>query len=160
MGGHVAQFWPKRIRGTSNGVASKISSLLKTHSEEAASWCTDVASVYDGILYLGMMDTGPRMEEWKDGKSLGPWIYLWAAELITCVCVCSIAAVISDSLWPHGRWPARFLWPWDLPSKNTGVGCHALLQGLFPTQGWNPRLLCLLCCKRILYCWTARETVN
>ena len=30
------------------------------------------------------------------------------------------------------------------PDKNTGVGCHFLLQGLFPTQGWNPRLLCLL----------------
>ena len=29
-------------------------------------------------------------------------------------------------------------------SKNTGVGCHLLLQGIFPTQGSNPRLLCLL----------------
>ena len=26
---------------------------------------------------------------------------------------------------------------WDSPSKNTGVGCHALLQGIFPTQGLN-----------------------
>ena len=34
--------------------------------------------------------------------------------------------------------------PWDSPSKNTGVGCHALLQGIFPTQGLNPRILCLL----------------
>ena len=32
----------------------------------------------------------------------------------------------------------------DSPGKNTGVGCHALLQGLFLTQGLNPRLLCLL----------------
>ena len=30
------------------------------------------------------------------------------------------------------------------PSKNTGVGCHFLLQGIFLTQGSNPRLLCLL----------------
>ena len=30
------------------------------------------------------------------------------------------------------------------PSKNTAVGCHALLQGIFPTQGSNPCLLCLL----------------
>ena len=29
----------------------------------------------------------------------------------------------------------------DFPGKNTGVGCHALLQGIFPTQGWNPCLL-------------------
>ena len=26
----------------------------------------------------------------------------------------------------------------DSPGKKTGVGCHALLQGIFPTQGWNP----------------------
>ena len=32
----------------------------------------------------------------------------------------------------------------DSPGKNTGVGCHALLQGIFLTQGSNPRLLCLL----------------
>ena len=34
--------------------------------------------------------------------------------------------------------------PWDSLGKNTGVGCHALLQGTFPTQGSNQRLLCLL----------------
>ena len=34
--------------------------------------------------------------------------------------------------------PARLLCPWDLPGKNTGVGCHSLLQGIFPTQGLNP----------------------
>ena len=32
----------------------------------------------------------------------------------------------------------------DSPGKNTGVGCHALLQGIFPTQGLNPWPLCLL----------------
>ena len=34
--------------------------------------------------------------------------------------------------------------PWDSPGKDTVVGCHALLQGIFPTLGANPRLLCLL----------------
>ena len=33
---------------------------------------------------------------------------------------------------------------WDSPGKCTGVSCHALLQGIFPTQGSNPYLLCLL----------------
>ena len=37
--------------------------------------------------------------------------------------------------------PARLLCPWDSPGKNTGVGCHALLQGISPTQGSNPSLL-------------------
>ena len=32
------------------------------------------------------------------------------------------------------------LCPWDSPGGNTGVGCHALLQGIVLTQGWNPRL--------------------
>ena len=35
----------------------------------------------------------------------------------------------------------RHLCPWDFPDKNTGVGCHFLLQGIFPTQGLNPHLL-------------------
>ena len=39
----------------------------------------------------------------------------------------------------------------DSPGKNTRVGCHALLQGIFPTQGSNPCLLCLLHCRQILY---------
>ena len=33
---------------------------------------------------------------------------------------------------------------WDSPAKNTGVGCQAHLQGIFPTQGSNPRVICLL----------------
>ena len=37
--------------------------------------------------------------------------------------------------------PPRLLCPWDSPGKNTGVGCHALLQGIFLTQGSNLRLL-------------------
>ena len=36
----------------------------------------------------------------------------------------------------------------DSPGKNTGVGCHALLQGIFPTQGLNPGLPH---CRQILY---------
>ena len=42
-------------------------------------------------------------------------------------------SVMSDSLQPHGLWPTR-LRPWDFPGKNTGVGCHFLLQGIFRTQ--------------------------
>ena len=40
--------------------------------------------------------------------------------------------------------PARLLCPWDFPGKNTQVGCHALLQGIFPTQELNLGLLRLL----------------
>ena len=34
----------------------------------------------------------------------------------------------------------RLLCPWDFPGKNIGVGCHFLLQGIFPSQGSNPGL--------------------
>ena len=39
-----------------------------------------------------------------------------------------ILLVLSDSVQPHRRQPARLCHPWDSPGKNTGVGCHFLLQ--------------------------------
>ena len=45
------------------------------------------------------------------------------------------------TLRPHGLWPARLLSSWHFPGKNTGVGCHSLLQGIVLTQGSNPHLL-------------------
>ena len=39
---------------------------------------------------------------------------------------------------PRTDEPARLLCPWDFPGKNTGVGHHFLLQGIFPTQALNP----------------------
>ena len=36
---------------------------------------------------------------------------------------------------------SQLLCPWDFPDKDTGVGCHSLLQGIFPTQGSSPYLL-------------------
>ena len=60
------------------------------------------------------------------------------------MCGRQVTAVISDSFLPYGPKPTRLLCLWDPPGKNTGVSCHALLQGIFPTQGSNPSLLCLL----------------
>ena len=54
---------------------------------------------------------------------------------------------MSYSLRPYGLWPTKLLCPWDPPDKNTGVGCHILLQGIFPTQGSKPHLLCLRHCQ-------------
>ena len=44
--------------------------------------------------------------------------------------------------------PIRLLHPWDSPGKNTGMGCHLLLQGIFPAQGSKPGLLH---CSQSLY---------
>ena len=64
--------------------------------------------------------------------------------LFSCVMLSQAASVVSDSLQCYGLQPSRFLCPWDFPGKNTEVGCHFLLQGIFPTRGLNPHLLCLL----------------
>jgi len=52
-------------------------------------------------------------------------------------------SVVSDSFPPGGLYS-----PWDSPGQNTGVCSCFLLQGIFPTQGLNPGLLCYRC---ILY---------
>ena len=41
----------------------------------------------------------------------------------------------------HGQKTSRLLCPWDFPGKKAGVGCHALLQVIFPTQGSNWHLM-------------------
>ena len=63
-------------------------------------------------------------------------------------CVYVSRSVMSDFLRPHGLQPTRLLCPWSSPGKNTGVGGHSLLHGIFPTQGSN---LGLPHCKWILY---------
>ena len=69
--------------------------------------------------------------------------------------VCVSRSVVSDSLRPHGLQPARLLCPWDSSGKITGIGCHTLLQGIFPTQGSNPAFPH---CRRILYRLSPQES--
>ena len=57
---------------------------------------------------------------------------------------------------PHRWQPTRLPCPWDSPGKNTGVGCHSLLQRIILTQGSN----CASYIGRwILYCWATREAL-
>ena len=53
------------------------------------------------------------------GKSMGP---------CCCCCCCQVASVVSGSVRPHRRQPTRLPRPWDSLGKNSGVGCHFLLQ--------------------------------
>ena len=43
-------------------------------------------------------------------------------------CCCKVTSVVSNSVRPHRGQPTRLRHPWDSPGKNTGVGCHFLLQ--------------------------------
>ena len=54
--------------------------------------------------------------------------------------VCQVTSVVSDSLRRYGLLPIRLLCQRAFSGKNTRVGCHALLQGIVPTQGSNPCL--------------------
>ena len=74
-------------------------------------------------------------------KWVGPFLSFWGK--------CVSHSVVSNSAtpWTIGFY-SRLLCPWNSPDKNTGVGCHALFQGIFPTQGSN---LGLLHCRQILY---------
>ena len=101
-----------------------LKSLLQHHGSK-----TSILGTLYGLLY------GPSL--WFSS----PWTvwkaYSWVT-LFNVLCQCS---VMSDSLQPHGQWPATVLCPWNFPGRNTGVGCHFLLQGIFPTQGLNLHLL-------------------
>ena len=57
---------------------------------------------------------------------------------------CSVAKSCPAVCDPMDLQPTRLLCPWVSPDKNTGVGCHFLLQGIVPAQGSNPSLPCLL----------------
>ena len=69
------------------------------------------------------------------------YIYIYV-HVCVCMCMCCVlsCSFMSDSLWSHELQATGLLCPWDFPGKNSGVGCHALLQGIFLTQGSNPHL--------------------
>ena len=80
-----------------------------------------------------------QIEDTSNSYSLRTFIYLflttfpfnltWSSHhvIITCCCCC-VTSVVSDSVRPYRRQPTRLPRPWDSPGKNTGVGCHVLLQ--------------------------------
>ena len=61
-------------------------------------------------------------------------------------------SVASDSLCLHGLYSS-----WNSPGQNIGVGSLSLLQGIVPTQGWNPGLPH---CRQILYLLSHKESLS
>ena len=82
--------------------------------------------------------------------------YYIMLEICKCDCAmlsCLVCVQLFATPWTVARQGWDFLCLWDFPGKNTGVGCHALLQGIFPTQGLNPSLPH---CRQILNCLSHR----
>ena len=118
--------------------------------------------------------TVQRSNAWKDGKpatnTLPPWkpcnlietdihkgsfcampLSSWG------ICICCVSClVVSNSLQSLGLYITKLLWSWNSPGKNTGVGCHFLLQG----SSW-PRDKTWISCKadRLFTFWGTREAL-
>ena len=65
---------------------------------------------------------------------------------LSVACAVLSRSVVSDFATP---WTVARQVPWDSPGKNTGMGGHAFLQGILPTQGSIPGLPH---CRQIIYC--------
>ena len=81
----------------------------------------------------------PFAEDRNNRVPLGPLSQHPSALSLRCAVL--RRSIAADSVRPCGRQPARLLCPWDSPGKKTGVGCHALLQGIFLTQGSHWHLI-------------------
>ena len=76
-----------------------------------------------GVESLGSLFHGYRWQQLSSWLP-GPELLLGSC----CCCCCCVASVMSNSMQPHRRQPTGLPRPWDSPGKNTGVGCHFLLQ--------------------------------
>ena len=65
----------------------------------------------------------PRWSHWQVSQASQSMILCMCTQLLSCVWLFTT----------HGLQPTGLLCPWNFPGKNTGVGCHFLLQGIFPT---------------------------
>ena len=103
--------------------------------------CSLSASSVHGILQARMLEwvsisfsrRSPQPKDWTQISCIGRWVlYYWATraaqESSCCCCCCKVASVVSDSVQPDRWQPTRLPHPWNSPGKNTGVGCHFLLQ--------------------------------
>ena len=86
-----------------------------SHGRGAANWAATRGMLAGCPAY----EDGPTLEARMTAQN--------SAQAIHCCC-CQVASVVSDSVRPQRRQPNRLLCPWDSPDKNTGVGCHFLLQ--------------------------------
>ena len=108
---------------------------------------------------------GPSRREGREGNSLCvvaskaaldvPWsVKLWSCMVFSfsrVSCVCAVASVVSwlrATLWSVAHQAPLSA---DSAGKNSAMGCHVLLQGIFPTPGQNPHLLCLLRRRQALH---------
>ena len=95
-------------------------------------FCLSSVIIYNATLNMLVPWSFPHVwvlsvREVPESRLLGqrvPVFIIWKVML----CCCWVASVVSNSVPPHRRQPTRLPHPRDSPGKNTGVGCHFLLQ--------------------------------
>ena len=129
---------------------------MATHSSVLA-WRIPGTPEPGGLPSMGSHRVG---HDWSNLAAAARIVLLlsWASSFnshnTTIVCVCLVAQSCPTLCDPMDCSPSGFSVHEDSPGKNTGVGCCALLQGIFPTQKYNPDLPHW---RRILYVWATRE---
>ena len=83
------------------------------------------------ISKFGVLQWGVLSEEFKQAEILGQVTWGMHAHSLSHV-------QLFVTPWTPEASQGPWDFPWDFPGKNTGVGCHALFQGIFPIQGSNP----------------------
>ena len=117
----------------------------KSLERQQSRFCSVVRSVH--IQTQDLYSSSHSFSERRLGNT-GPWIPAaqWPHFSILTVfrsihCSCLVTKSCPTLLQPYRLQPIKFLCSWDFSGKNTAVGCHFLLQGIFPTQESNPCLL-------------------
>ena len=109
----------------------KLWEMVRDRDREA--WCAVTHGVAKSRTQLADWTMSQILELWQVPK-----LFLWSE-----VKWMKVTQSCLDSLQPHGLYSPR-----NYPRQNTGVGSRFLLQGIFPTRGWNPGLLH---CRQIHY---------
>ena len=102
-----------------------------------------------GLLHCRWILYQMSYQESQCNNSIHQLINMWVVSNLglfwinLCVCMLTLLSCPTDRM-DCSPVDTRLLCPWDSLGKNTRVGCHSLLQGIFPTQGLNPHFLHLL----------------
>ena len=127
---------PTRLKGTKQPSSRRVAQVA------ASTGCGRKEQSRTSQVAVGCDDEGVAQrisvlcDYWKVLISV---IKMFALKEVTYVCVRAQSCLtLCDPM------DCRLLCLWDYPGKNIGVSCHFLFQGIFPTQGLNLYLLCLL----------------
>ena len=103
-----------------------------------------------GARFLKVGSWAPLLGGWEHSiiqdyhilrKALAHWAAAFGLIMVIPPSCCLVIKSCPTLCDPLDCSPARLLCPWDFPGKNTGMGCHFLLQGIFLDQGSNLHFL-------------------